>query len=214
MNIKKTFKFSFGEDINADSKTPSEKVNNCDQETKPRKRSNSFEQKIESNRSFEDFSPFFKPPTPDPLDIAFIPNIELESKNSIINEFSPLSIIEFDGNLLGNAREFGGEGIGEKVNQVKEIQEYFELDSSWSKSSLELVLYRNQIEEIYSNVLKKLGPHKNGCDILKGLKRLILDNGIQKRKTVKEYFLNEFSDFYDYYYMRELELIVMDFYMK
>lgn len=213
MNIDRTLTHNLQLGPIIKSKTPS---HNLCQKVNPLLRSNSFEQKRMVNTSINDFSPNFKPPTPDNSNLELASNLEENMLDiSESNEFTPLSIIEFDANLKkGLNNKFIEEPKAKKPDLGNKMGKYFELNTPCSKSSLELVLYSNQIEEIYSNVLKKLGPHKNGCDILKGLKRMFLEGGFKNGNNFQNYFLSKKSDFYDYYYIRELQFIVMECFMK
>lgn len=86
---------------------------------------------------------------------------------------------------------------------------HLDLATPCSKSSLEVSFIYKKAENLQRAVLDKLGPHEKGLDISEIIRNIAYRGYNITKDEFSSLFVSKDSDFYDYFYMREVEKIIL-----
>lgn len=132
-----------------------------------------------------------------------------ESHRSMSSSFSNLS----DSSMF--------EEMAPQINPVQvhieneiQVDRYFELATPCSKSSLEVSYIFSTAEPLVRKIQGELGPHKNGLDIPGIIRKIALADYRVTEEEFASFFVHKESDFYDYFYMREVEKLISEVIQK
>lgn len=116
------------------------------------------------------------------------------------------------------ASEIKGRGELDSANELKEEQETQINDeigaTPCSKSSLEISLCQKEAKIIWKAVVDQLGYHEKGKDLERIFMELVKNKHSLTYSDFTGLFVSKNSDFYDYFYFRGVEKIIIEWIKK